>query len=106
MNKFYALKQNKYADEFMLSKKMAYFFITFLTISTFLTFIPNSAGEHKLSDSKYLMVYMQITLLNMVLRKLQVSNMSMTQEVSIMLLGGKMARSQVYGKKIYKRGLH
>jgi hypothetical protein len=52
MNKFYALKQNKYADEFMLSKKMAFFFITFLTISTFLTFIPNSAGELKISDSK------------------------------------------------------
>ncbi len=36
----------------MKSKKMVYFFITFLTVSTFLTFIPNSSGELKLSESK------------------------------------------------------
>jgi len=31
---------------------MVFFFITFLTLSTFLTFIPNSSGELKLSESK------------------------------------------------------
>ena len=36
----------------MKSKKMVFFFITFLTLSTFLTFIPNSSGELKLSESK------------------------------------------------------
>jgi len=36
----------------MKSKKMVYFFITFLTVSTFLTSIPNSSGELKLSESK------------------------------------------------------
>jgi len=36
----------------MKSKKMVYFFITFLTVSTFLTFAPNSSGELKLSESK------------------------------------------------------
>jgi hypothetical protein len=36
----------------MKSKKIVYFLITFLTLSTFLTFIPNSSGELKLSESK------------------------------------------------------
>lgn len=36
----------------MKSKKMVYFFFTFLTLSTFLTFIPISSGELKLSESK------------------------------------------------------
>ena len=36
----------------MKSKKIVFFFITFLTLSTFLTFIPNSSGEIKLSESK------------------------------------------------------
>jgi len=36
----------------MKSKKLVYFFITFLTLSTFLTFIPNSSGELELSESK------------------------------------------------------
>lgn len=36
----------------MKSKKMVYFFITFLALSTFLTFIQNSSGELKLSESK------------------------------------------------------
>ncbi|MFX1288337.1 MAG: Loki-CTERM sorting domain-containing protein [Promethearchaeota archaeon] len=36
----------------MKSKKITYFLITFLTFSTFLTFIPSSQGELKLSGSK------------------------------------------------------
>lgn len=36
----------------MKSKKIVFFFITFLTLSTFLTFIPNSSGILKLSESK------------------------------------------------------
>ena len=36
----------------MKLKKIAYLLITFLTLSTFLTFIPNSSGELKLSESK------------------------------------------------------
>ena len=36
----------------MKSKKMVFIFLTFLTLSTFLTFIPNSSGELKLSESK------------------------------------------------------
>ena len=36
----------------MKSKRMVYFFISFLTLSTFLTVIPNSSGELILSESK------------------------------------------------------
>ncbi len=36
----------------MKLKKIAYLLITFLTLSTFLTFIPNSSGELELSESK------------------------------------------------------
>ena len=36
----------------MKSKKIVFFFLTFLTISTFFTFIPNGSGELKLAESK------------------------------------------------------